>query len=221
MNTSSSPARAKVEPEVVGFLYPEVRGAVQGVAPIEGIETQWNAQREQQQREDAAREAGRREGETAVRAQFAAQIEELRRSLASALDQFGCERREYYLAIERSVVQLALAMARKILRRESTLDPLLLAGMVRVALEKTDKATHVRVHVNPHQVSEFRVFFARHMQENAPEVVEDPAVEADRCILHTELGSTEIGPEIQLKEIEQGLLDLEAARPQSNQSSHP
>ena len=47
--------------------------------------------------------------------------------------------------------------------------------------------------------------------ESAPEVVEDPAVEPDRCILQTELGTTELGTEIQLKEIEQGLLDLLAA----------
>ncbi len=215
MNTSFNPAREKVGPKVVGFPYPEVHGAVAGI-PLEGAETQWSAQKEQQQREDAAREAGRRAGEAAAQTQFASQVEELRRSLAAALEQFGRERREYYLAVERSVVQLALAIARKILRRESNLDPLLLAGMVRVALEKTEKATRVTVRVHPQQVSDLRVFFARHMQENAPEVIEDPAVETDRCVLHTELGSTEIGPEIQLKEIEQGLLDLEAARPRPN-----
>lgn len=220
MSTSSSPARGKAEPEVMGFSYPEVRGG-SGIAPLEGTETQWSPQKEQQQREEVAREIGKREGEAAVRSQFAAQVEEVQRHLAGALDQFSHERREYYLAVERSVVQLALAIARKILRRESNLDPLLLAGMVRVALEKTEKATQVTVRVHPQQVSEFRVFFARHMQENAPEVVEDPVVEPDRCILHTELGSTEIGPEIQLKEIEQGLLDLEAARPQGKPSLSP
>jgi flagellar assembly protein FliH len=221
MNTSSNPARAKAESKVVGFPYPEVRGAAQGGASLEGTETPWNAQEEQHQREEAAREAGRHEGDAAVRTQFAAQVEELRLHLAAALDQFSRERREYYLAVERAVVQLALAIARKILRRESSLDPLLLAGMVRVALEKTENNTHVKVHVNPHQVSEFRVFFAGHMLEKAPEVIEDPTVEMDRCVLHTELGSTEIGPEIQLKEIEQGLLDLEAARPQPNPSPSP
>jgi len=221
MNTSSNPAREKMEPEVVGFPYPEVRGGAQGVALLEGMEGHSNPQREQQQREAAARAAGRLEGEAAVSAQFAAQLDELRRNLAAALDQFGRERRQYYLAVERPVVQLALAIARKILRRESSLDPLLLAGMVRVALEKTEKGTQVRVLVSPHQASELRIFLARHMQENAPEVVEDPAVEPDRCVLHTELGSTEIGPEIQLKEIEQGLLDLEAARPQSDPPPNP
>jgi flagellar biosynthesis/type III secretory pathway protein FliH len=88
--------------------------------------------------------------------------------------------------------------------------------MVRVALEQISQATRITVRVNPRQVSDFRMFFARHMQEKAPEVVEDGALEPERCGLHTELGTTEIGPEIQLKEIEQGLLDLQAARPHPN-----
>jgi flagellar biosynthesis/type III secretory pathway protein FliH len=44
-------------------------------------------------------------------------------------------------------------------------------------------------------------------------VVEDPAMQADRCVLQTALGTTEVGVEVQLKEIEQGLFDLLAKRP--------
>ena len=47
----------------------------------------------------------------------------------------------------------------------------------------------------------------------APELVGDPDLEPSRCILETELGATEIGLETQLKEIEQGFLDLLAQRP--------
>jgi len=206
MSTSSKPAMGKPEAEVAAFPYPEA--GREGVAAAG-----WPSLREQQERELAAREAGRREGEAQARGAYETRIEEVRKQMAAALDEFARERREYFLAAEREIVQLALSIVRKILRRESNLDPLLLAGMVRVALEHTAQAARVSVRVNPHQVSDFRLFFARNMQENPPEVVEDPALEPERCILHTELGSAEIGPEVQLKEIEQALLDLQAARP--------
>ena len=46
-----------------------------------------------------------------------------------------------------------------------------------------------------------------------PEIVEDPAQPPDRCTLETSMGTAVIGLEVQLKEIEQGLMDLLAARP--------
>lgn len=130
-----------------------------------------------------------------------------------SLEQFERERQEYYLRAERELVQLALTIARKILQRESTIDPLLLAGMVRVQLERMNQSTKTNVRVHPDQVSDFRSYFARHLQEMQPEVIEDVSLELHRCVLQSELGTTEIGPDVQLKEIEQGLLDLEAARP--------
>ena len=209
MSTSSNKAaRAPVELEVMSFPYPEVTDhAPPGSAP-------WTSQKDQQQKEEAAREAGRREAEARAQAVFAAQVQELRKNIATAIEQFAGERREYFLAEECEVVQLSLAIARKILHREAQIDPLLLAGMVRVALDRTGQGTRISVHVAPQQVSDFRVFFARTLQ-NQPEVIEDPSLAPDQCVLHTALGSTTVGPEVQLKEIEQGLLDLQGLRPGS------
>jgi len=209
MSTSSNAARGKVHTEVMDFPYEELNAS-----GISG--TQWTSQKDQLQREEAARELALREGEARAKVWFESQLQELRNNAAAAIEKFAQERREYFLAAEREVVQLACSITRKILHRESSLDPLLLAGIVRVALEQISQATRITVRVNPRQVSDFRMFFARQMQEKAPEVVEDPALEPERCVLHTELGTTEIGPEIQLKEIEQGLLDLQAARPHPN-----
>ncbi len=111
-------------------------------------------------------------------------------------------------------MKLALSIARKVLHREAQVDPLLLAGMVRVALGKIESGTKVTVRVNPHQVSECRTYFAQHLEaRDVPEVVEDAQLPLDHCVLKTEMGTTELGVEIQLKEIEQGLLDLMEQRP--------
>jgi len=208
MNTSSSARRKKSRQEPETFPYPEIKSRRGFPDSSQTVEA------EQQRREAAAREAGRREGEAQALAAAAGQIEEMRAGIAAALDQFAGERREYYLRVERELVQLALSIARKILHRESAIDPLLLAGMAHVLLERMEQSTKTVVRVSPRQVSDFRMFFAQHIQEKQPEVVEDSSLALDRCVITTELGTTEVGPDIQLKEIEQGLLDLEAARPQ-------
>ena len=203
MSTSSSAARAKAEPSA--YPYQEVSSA--GVA-----ETPASRASELQSREEA-RAAGLRDGETRARATFERQIQECRQNVADALAQFALRRSDYFLAVEREVVQLALAIARKILHREAQLDPLLLAGMVRVALDQIHEAGKITVRVHPAQASDFRILFAQQMHGSPPEVVDDPSLDVAGCVLETSLGKTEIGLEIQLKEIEQGLLDLQAARP--------
>lgn len=203
MSTSSSVVRAKTEPSA--FPYREVSS--EGIA-----ETTASRAGELQSREEAARAAGLREGEARAQVSLAREIQDCRKSVAEALTQFARQRNDYFLAVEREVVQLALAIARKILHREAQLDPLLLAGMVRVALDHIHEAGKVTVRVHPAQASDFRIFFAQ-ISEGPPEVLEDPSLDLAGCVLETSLGKTEIGAEIHLKEIEQGLLDLQAARP--------
>jgi len=211
---------ARQAPEVHPFPYAEV--AAQGVSshksiPVEGQgEAVPGSSEILGAGEAAAREAGRKEGEAQGRAAGEQHLAEVRMSVDAALAGFARDRVQYYQQVETEVVQLALAIARKILHREAQVDPLLLAGMVRITLEKMENATKVVVRVNPRQVSECRSYFAQHMESgNVPEVVEDPAVETDHCVLQTALGTTEVGLEGQLKEIDQGLFDLLAKRPVS------
>jgi len=218
MSTSYSPApEVKPKPEIHSFLYAEVAANV-GVGtkagPSEPGEGILGGNEAQAQQEAVAREAGRQEGEAQERAASEQRLAQIRESVGAALTDFARDRAQYYQQVETEVVQLALAIARKILHREAQLDPLLLAGMVRITLEKIESATQVVVRVHPQQVSECRSYFAQHMDSrNVPEVVEDPAVKIDHCVLQTALGTTELGVEIQLKEIEQGLFDLLAKRP--------
>jgi flagellar assembly protein FliH len=217
MSTSCNPALdAKQETRSQPFLYAEAVAAggrnKTGSATIPGegdpgAET--NARREA-----TARETGRREGEAQARAAGEKHLAQIRESVTAAIVGFAHERTQYFQQVETEVVQLALAIARKILHREAQLDPLLLAGMVRITLEKIESATKVVLRVHPQQVSECRSYFAQHMEASkVPEVVDDPAVKTDHCLIQTALGSTEIGMEVQLKEIEQGLFDLLAKRP--------
>lgn len=165
-------------------------------------------------RETQARAQGRQEGLSEAGKTLDEQLGRERASLAAALAEFTRDRATYFQTVEGEVIQLALAIARKILHREAQLDPLLLAGIVRVALEKIDGATGVVLRIHPESAPDWRRYLATQLEPaDRPEIVEDSAQPPDRCRLETSMGTALIGLEVQLKEIEQGMMDLLAARP--------
>jgi flagellar biosynthesis/type III secretory pathway protein FliH len=224
MSSSSNPAlEPEAKPEIRPFPYAELAappGANAGVVMEAGHQIAGENQSAPgkdgvgAQDQTAAALAERQHWEAQLRAGFDQRLQEVRESVRAALADFVRQRGLYFQQVEAEVVQLALSIARKILRREAEIDSVLLAGMVRVALERVESGTKVTVRVHPQQVSECRAYFAQRMEAHeVPEVVEDPNLAMDHCILQTELGTTELGPEVQLKEIEQGLLDLLERRP--------
>jgi flagellar assembly protein FliH len=164
-------------------------------------------------REVQAREQGRQQGQAEMRKVFEELLAKERSSLAAAIEGFRKDRETYFEKVEAEVVQLALSISRKILHREAQVDPLLLAGIAKVALEKLDGATRVTLRLHPQNAHTWSVYLAAQLQPGRmPEMVEDPQHPLDRCALETSLGSTNLGLEVQLKEIELGLMDLLAAR---------
>jgi flagellar assembly protein FliH len=161
---------------------------------------------------------GPSDGETRARADFEKALAETRSQVSGALRQFTRERETYFSRVETEVVQLALSIARKILHRESQIDPLLLTGVVHVALEKLDASTRVRLRTNPEESRFWNEYFS-HAKDIYPtaEVVGDPSLAPGNCVLETDLGETRISLETQLKEIEQGFLDLLEHRPKGRE----
>jgi len=166
-------------------------------------------------REAELRAQGRQEGIAESRKSFEERLAQERAVLAAALAQFTRDRATYFQRVEGEVVQLALTIARKILHREAQLDPLLLAGIVRVALEKIDGATGVVLRVHPQNATDWRRYLCSQLEPaDLPEIVEDPSQPPDQCTLETSMGTAQVGLEVQLREIENGLMDLLAARPE-------
>lgn len=167
----------------------------------------------------AAREAqafarGHQAGQQESRQAFEQQMAKEKSNLTAALAEFVRDRSVYFEKVEPEVVRLAIGIARKILHREAQVDPMVLAGVVRVALEQINGATRVQLHVHPQKAADWRQFLASQLEPaNLPEIIEDPSQPADQCTLETTMGSTAIGLEVQLKEIERGFADLLAARP--------
>lgn len=226
---SSSPSRAPIpssgltrarreQPEAVPFPYDEVASEGQTLSgfPSAGKGGAGAATVASQllERETQARALGCQQGELEARKKFEEQLALERAAIAAALAEFSQERAIYYQKVEGEAVQLALSIARKILHREAQVDPLLLMGIVRVALEQIEGATGVVLAVNPQQTADWRQYLASCMDpKDLPEIVEDPALAPGRCELRTSMGVAQLGVELQLKEIEQGFADLLAARP--------
>jgi flagellar assembly protein FliH len=167
-----------------------------------------------QHTEQRAYEKGLAEGDARARASVDKLLAEGRGQITDALRQFTIQRDTYFEKVEGEVVQLALSIARKILHRESQLDPLLLTGVVRVAMEGLDRETQVRLRVNPEEVRFWRDYFSRTEDiRPTPELIGDASLGFGYCTLETDLGSTAISFETQLKEIEQGFMDLLGQRP--------
>jgi flagellar assembly protein FliH len=161
---------------------------------------------------EAGREQGRAEGrqtERAAQATAQATADQQRaRQAAGLIESFAEERDRYLQAVEHEVVELALAIAARILRREAQMDPLLLSGAVRVALGQLSSTTEVRLRVPAAELnlwSETMGLLPRLRLK--PKVVSGDGMRLGDCVIETELGSVDLGIRAQLGEIERGFFD--------------
>ena len=109
------------------------------------------------------------------------------------------------------MVKLALAIAARILRRETQMDPLLLSGAVRAVLGQLSATTEARLRVPASDLELWRDTIA-----NLPNLPLKPAVVGDgemspgECVLKTELGTVDLSISSPLAEIEHGFFDRAA-----------
>ncbi len=139
-------------------------------------------------------------------------IVEERAFVVKICEEFRRERTKYFAGVEGEIVKLALAIAARVLHREAQLDPLLLAGVVRVALEKIAEESTAVLHVPASELETWRQVIAVN-SEASLQLVGDERLGSGECVLDTNVGKVELGVAAQLKEIERGFFDLMQQRP--------
>ena len=161
---------------------------------------------------EAGRERGRQEGRQAEReaqaTALAAAEQRRTRQAGELIESFAQERDRYLQTVEHEVVELALAVAARILRREAQMDPLLLSGAVRVALGQLSGSTQVRLRVPPPELDLWTEAMA--LVPNLavkPSIVAGEGMRLGELEIETELGSVDLGIRAQLGEIERGFFD--------------
>ena len=153
------------------------------------------------------------EVEQRLRKEYEQKLLSERASIVELVAGFEEQRNEYYARVEAEIVQLALSIAAKILHREAQVDPMLVAALVRIAVEKMREGSSVTLRVSAKRADSWRRYFAEFPNMGQVEVVEDASLSDQDCIVGTELGSANFGLDTQLKEVEQGFFDLLALRP--------
>jgi len=161
-------------------------------------------------------ERERSEAAVEARALWEAELEERiakeRLQLRKVGEDLLRERTKYFVGVESEVVRLALAIAARVLHREVKLDPLLLTGVVRVALEKVAKDSAVVLSVPTDELEMWQGVFVAN-RDSAVRVVGDEQLGVGECVLETNVGRVELGVSAQLEEIERGFFDLMQQRP--------
>jgi len=127
---------------------------------------------------------------------------------AELVNRIAQERDHLVAVFEQEVVELSLAIAERILRREAEMDPLFLVGAVRVALGQLAQSMRVRLRV-PSGEADLWTETMAHMPNLRvkPEIVPDPAMRLGDCEIETEMGSADLGLEAQLRTIRHALFD--------------
>jgi len=154
---------------------------------------------------------GLAQGVSQSAARFEEELARERQRVANLILEFQQQRKDYYSKVELELVHLALAIAAKILHREAQVDRLVVAGLVKVMIERLQQKTNITIRVRPEDAESWRHFFR---DQTNLKVVEDFTLEPKACWLETDLGVADMGLEAQLKEVEQGFFDLLAQRPE-------
>lgn len=151
--------------------------------------------------------------ERKLRQEYEQKLEAACSAIGDSVRGFAEQRDAYFARVEAEIVQLSLSIAARILHREAQVDPMLVASLVRISVERLREGSSVTIRVGPGRGADWRQYFQALTTSTQLEVVEDAMLNSDDCILETELGSANFSLEAQLKEVERGFFDLLALRP--------
>lgn len=191
-------------------------GAVSGAAPGHGADPRESSalqarvaelERDIERREQAAFKKGLEQGRAAAAQEAAAQLKPVLERFALTINELAAHRRQLRREAETDLVKLAIAIARRVLRREMSTDPDAMLGLVKAALEKLEGREIERVRVHPADAAAVKQHLERASTGARFEVVPEPRLERGAAIFETSRGSLDASVETQLDEIQRGLVD--------------
>jgi len=183
-----SPGESPVETAVSRWDLPAVAGkTVQGrragrtVSELEDVEQR--AHKEAYAKGHAARVAAARAEQEKGLNQVKAQVASIDKMLSSIAQPF----RDLDAQVEEQLVQLAVTIARQLVRRELRMDPAQVIAIIRETVALLPAATRdVRVHLHPDDASVVREKLATPTADRAWTIVEDPVMTRGGCRVTTD-----------------------------------
>ena len=148
---------------------------------------------------------GYEQGERAGLQAGSARAEAMLQRLAQTLEELAGLRREMIRQTERQMVQLALAVAKRIVRREVALDGNLTLSMARLALDRLGDSTAVTVRLHPEDLAAIADGGDRWDRPHLT-VVADRDIGRGGCVVESDFGSIDASVEAQFQELARALL---------------
>lgn len=187
----------------------EMEGALQRIQVLERRIHELES--ELPRRQEIGRLEGRAEGERAGAEMANTRLQPLFDRLSLTIGELASYRARFRRDSEPELLKLALAVARKILRRELTVDPHSLLGILKAAMETINQAEVLCVRTAPEDASQLTGRLAGLGLPDHVEVIPDRTLERGSIILDTKRGQIDASVQSQLAEIENGFADRIAA----------
>jgi flagellar assembly protein FliH len=149
---------------------------------------------------------GYEQGERAGSEAAAQRGEAILRRLTQTVEELTMLRAQMIHQTERQMVQLALAVARRIVHREVSLDQDLLIAMARVALDRLGESAQVTIRLNPEEYEATGAARVAQLTAANVTVLPDARVQRGGCRVESNLGALDAGVDAQLQEIAYALL---------------
>ena len=216
-----SPFEIATPSDVMVLAFPEMESGAELLAKANEEQARRERELKDAEQEQRAREAQRlheleqahqngfNEGLKEAEAKFRDALEIERSGLALSAAGFARARDRYFADVETEIVKLALAIAGRVLQREVSVDPIALAGVVRVALGKLGDTDGAVLYAAPVELERWR----RALKNVNVRVEAGEALAPGDLQLKSNGGIADLGIEAQLAEIEHGFFDLLSKRP--------
>jgi flagellar assembly protein FliH len=159
---------------------------------------------------------GYAQGERAGAEAAAKRGDAMLRRLSDTLEELTMLRAEMMRQSERQLVQLALAIAARIIHREVSLDRGLLVAMARVAIDRLGELASATIRLNPEDFAATSAAADGSWQSDQVRVVADPMVNRGGCLVQSDFGLMDVGIDAQFRELARAVLgerELDPLRP--------
>src|SRR5579863_9531853 len=160
-----------------------------------------------QQQVEEARQRGFSEGVAAARSKSEAEVGAALQRLSTTIAGLLQLRQQLKEEAAGELVQLAIAIASRILHRELNVDPDAILGLVRAALTKAQSKEIHRIRLHASHEAPLRRALAQLMPGATIEIAADAGLKPGDVIFETAQGQLDASVSTQLREIERGLAD--------------
>jgi len=157
-------------------------------------------------------ENGKTESAKVLQSELEKKLNEMGGSFGLLVTEFGREVEQYKVDLEKDVIALATAIAKRVVAREIAVDESAVLSHAQEAIRKIIGVDKIKIHVNPSDEEYIREH--RNGLSNYADSVKEIAIEPDSkverggCIIESELGNVDARISTQLQLIEESLLNL-------------